>query len=552
MKARNTGRLRFGRNLFLLGAAPLALAFGHPVEAATCESLAGLAVPHTTITAAVSVPAGTYVAPDGSSNPDMPAFCRVAATISTEPTEQVRIEVWLPATTWNGRFEGLGSGGFGGSITYAALVPAVQNGFAAANTDTGHEGGTVGAIGQTLPWAQNPVSLRDWGHSSIHLMSESAKKILKAFYKRNADYAYYDGCSTGGAEAMEEAEFYPDDYDGIHAGSPGMDYSHLMMSFLWGALPSAKNPAAALPADKLALLHQAVLGACQAGDGSVAGDTFLNDPRKCSFDPASLQCKSGQDPSTCLSAAQTQAARTLYSPVTNPETGLLLYPGFVRGSEDNWSLIQGALVPFFAQPLLANTVFDNPNWDWTSFNFASDARLVDRKLSPTINATRPDLHRFEAHGGKLIMTQGWDDPLNAQTLPIEYFNSVLVGDPDLDRVQRFYRLFMAPGLGHCTGGPGPNSFDSVGALRAWVEHGRAPDRIVATKYVNDNPAEGIAMTRPLCPYPQRAAYKGAGSSNTADSFTCVTDEAAFQKDVRQEIHNIVETYRSGDLENLPN
>jgi feruloyl esterase len=536
----------------LLGALPLALGMAHKADAASCTSLAGLHVPNTTITAALSVPAGSYTAPDGSKYTNMPAFCRIAATVSTQPTEAVEIEVWLPVTTWNGKFEGLGSGGFGGSISYSALAPAVQSGFAAANTDTGHEGGASGAIGETLPWAQNPVSLRDWGHSSIHLMSDSAKAIIDAFYGRKPRYAYYDGCSTGGAEAMEEAVYYPDDFDGIHAGSPGMDYSHLMMSFLWGGLPSAKNPSAALPAVQLGLLHQAVLGACQAKDGSIAGDTFLNDPRKCGFDPAVLQCKANQDPSTCLSAPQVQAARTLYSPVTNPETGLVLYPGFARGSEDNWSLIQGALVPFYAQPLLANTVFDNPNWDWTSFNFSSDARLVDRKLSPSINATRPDLRQFEAHGGKLIMTQGWDDPLNAQTLPIEYYNSILATDPDLDRVQRFYRLFMAPGMGHCGGGPGPNVFDSVSALEAWVEHGQAPKEIVATKYVNDNPAAGVAMTRPLCPYPARAAYKGKGSTSDAANFTCVTDEEQFSKDVRQEIANIFETLISGDLENLPN
>ncbi|HEV2674656.1 MAG TPA: tannase/feruloyl esterase family alpha/beta hydrolase [Aliidongia sp.] len=545
-------RLRLAKKLCLLGAAPLALAFAHTAEAGTCESLAGLKVPNTTITAAISVPAGLYTAPDGSTYPNMPAFCRVAATVSTQPTEAVKIEVWLPATTWNRRFEGLGSGGFGGSITYSALAPAVQSGFAAANTDTGHEGGTVGAIGQSLPWAQNPVSLTDWGHSSIHLMSDSAKAILQAFYQRKADYAYYDGCSTGGAEAMEEAVYYPDDYDGIHAGSPGMDYSHLMMSFLWGALPSAKNPAAALGAPQLALLHQAVLGACQADDGSIAGDSFLNDPRKCHFDPAVLQCKQGQDPGTCLSVAQTQAARTLYSPVTNPQTGLVLYPGFARGSEDNWSLIQGALVPFFAQPLLANTVFDNPNWDWTSFNFASDARLVDRKLSPSITAISPDLSRFRAHGGKLIMTQGWDDPLNAQTLPIEYYNSVLATDPDVERVQRFYRLFMAPGMGHCGGGPGPNTFDTTAALQAWVEHDQAPAKLIATKYVNDLPADGVAMTRPLCPYPQRAAYRGKGSTSVAASYSCVEDRPQFAKDVKQEIENIIATYRSGDLNNLPN
>lgn len=529
----------------------------HTAAAASCASLAGTTVPNTTITTAQSIPAGTYTAADGTVLPNMPAFCRLAGFVSTVPGEHVGIEVWLPTSTWNGRFEGVGNGGFGGAFVYSAMGTPLQQGFAVANTDTGHTGGTVGAIGQVLPWAQNPVTLLDWGHTSIHLMTVSAEVLVKKFYGRASAFAYYDGCSTGGAEAMEEAEFYPDDYDGIHAGSPGMDYSHLMESFLWGALPSAKNPAAALPPSALTLLNNAVLAKCSR-DQAVASDGFLNDPRDCHFDPGVLECKGGQDPSTCLSGPQVTAVRHIYSAVTNPRTGLELYPGFARGSEGQWSLIQGELVPFFAQPLLANTVFDNPNWDWTTFNFDSDAALVDQKLSPFINATNPDLSPFASRGGKLIMTQGWADALNAQTLPIEYFDSVVIAQHSinstmaLDETQEFFRLFMAPGMSHCGGGPGPNVFDSVGPLQLWVEQGMAPREIVATKYVNDTPADGVLMTRPLCPYPMVGRYKGTGDPSDAANFVCVKDQDDFAADLFQENANIRQSLQIGDEANLPN
>jgi feruloyl esterase len=534
---------------------------------ASCESLAAASVaatiPDTQIATAQTLGAGSFTPPGGGSPVTLAApVCRVVGVVSTQPGEQVGIEVWLPLSGWNGRFEGLGSGGFGGSINYSALADAAGRGFAAANTDTGHTGGTVGAIGQALSWVQNPVTLRDWGHTSIHLMTLSARAILRAFYGQDAAYAYYDGCSTGGAEAMEEAEFYPDDYNGIHAGSPGMDYSHLMESFLWGALLPAENPAATLDAAALTLLNTAVLQAC-GGSGAVQAG-YLLDPRDCRFDPAQLQCQAGQASGTCLSAPQVAEAQRLYSPVTDPRTGLHLYPGFARGSESQWSQIQGALVPFFAQPLLANAVYNDPNWDWTTFDFDKDAALVDRVLSPVINATSPDLSRFQAHGGKLLMTQGWADPLNAQTLPIEYFNSVLAVQGSLARTLDSFRLFMAPGMGHCGGGPGPDTIggaappvaitperDSIAALQAWVEQDRAPDSLISTKYVNDTPP-AIARELRLCPYPEVARLAGGGDPTQAASYVCVGDNDDFAADFAQELRQIVTDLRIGDLANLPN
>jgi feruloyl esterase len=363
-------------------------------------------------------------------------------------------------------------------------------------------------------------------------MTVAAKAITRAYYGHAPARSYYSGCSTGGAEAMEEAEFFPEDYDGVHAGSPGMFYSHLMESFLWGALLPAKQPTARLTPSALATLNQAVLQHC--GGSDAASDGFLANPLTCHFDPARLQCKAGQDPAHCLSAAQVSQAQRLYSPVRDPRTGRSLYPGFARGSESQWALIQGALVPNYAQPLLANTVFDNPNWDWTTFDFAADADRVDAVLSPNIDAMSPDLSRFRAHGGKLIMTQGWADALNAQTLPIEYFEEVAKRAGGVRATQSFYRLVMAPGMSHCGGGPGPNTVggslpaihpdpdrDVISALEAWVEQGRAPASFISTKYVNDDPASGVKFERPVCVYPDVPRYKGHGDRRFASSFACV-------------------------------
>ncbi len=530
---------------------------------ASCASLASAAVPNTTITLAESIPAGSFTPPGTTTPiPDLPAFCRVVASVSTRPGEDVGTEVWLPASAWNGRFEGTGNGGFGGAIVYSALAEGIERGFATANTDTGHTGGGSGQIGQALPWAQNKVTLYDWGHTSIHLMTVSAKQIVHAFYGRNALYSYYDGCSTGGAEGMEEADFYPSDYDGIHAGSPGQDYSHLMMSFFWGGLLPARNASAQLPQSALNLLNSAALQAC--GGAQAVADGFLLDPRTCQYEPTKLLCQSGQNPATCLTQPQVEEAEMLYSPVTDPVTGLELYPGFARGGEETWSLIQGALVGAFAQPLIANAVFDNPNWDWTTFNFDSDAFLVDKKLSPLINATNPDLHGLSSHGGKLIVTQGWADALNAQTLPIEYFNSVVIDQQSLAATLNFYRLFMAPGMSHCGGGPGPNTIggstppteinaqrDVLAALEAWVERGVPPAKLISTKYVNDTAANGVERELPLCPYPQVINYVG-GDATQASSYECVRDTTGFVKDISQERKNILIDAETGDLANLPN
>ncbi|CAM2154460.1 feruloyl esterase [Pararobbsia alpina] len=512
-------------------------AIGGPTKiedpAQACAALAHTSIADTKIASAEILPANsTLKDPDGKPVVTSAAVCRVVATVSTKPDEHVGIEVWLPTDAWNGRLLGLGSGGFGGAILYSALAPATARGFVAVNTDTGHQGGAQGAIGQRLEWALNPAQLRDWGHSSVHLMTVAAKSITTRFYGHAASRAYYSGCSTGGAEAMEEVEYYPDDYDGVHAGSPGMDYSHLMESFLWSAKLPAQQPEAKLSPEALGVLSRAVLQSCEGADA--VRDGFLERPTQCHFDPSTVQCKAGDDPSSCLSEAQVHEAERLYSPVLDSRTGKELYPGFVRGSENQWALIQGALVPNYAQPLVANVVFNDPNWDWTTFDFGKDGDRLDAKLAPSSDAMQTDLSRFKAHGGKLIMTQGWSDSFNAQTLPIEYFDDVAKRQGGVGNTQRFFRLVMIPGMSHCGGGTGPTSVggntppvrftpdrDVVTALEAWVEHGKAPGTFISTKYVDDKPGSGVQFERPVCTYPAELEYAGHGDRKAASSYRCV-------------------------------
>ncbi|MDG3442779.1 tannase/feruloyl esterase family alpha/beta hydrolase [Nitrospirillum amazonense] len=484
-----------------------------------CASLAGRSLPEARILSAEPVAAGPYKAPDGTVTfPNLPAFCRVTAMAETD----VKVEVWLPETAWNGRFQGVGNGGFAGNFSYYAMGPALRAGYAVAGTDTGH-GPAEGKPGTRLDWMHDPTQLANWGHNSIHRMTVAAKAIVAARYGTPAAKAYFEGCSTGGAQAMTEAEYFPGDYDGIHAGAPGMNYTRLMMSFLWSSRATLLDPASTLPAEKLTLLHQAVLNACDAADG--VKDGLIENPQACRFDPAALQCKpDATDTSACLTAPQVTAVRALYAGPRNPRTGEAIYPGLVPGSEWGWDLQQGKLLEAYVIPLFQNMVYDNLSWRWQDFDFDRDVTLTDEKVGATITAVSPDLSAFKARGGKLIMSQGWADQLNAQTYPIQYYQAVAgTSDPAQARARLggYFRLFMVPGMGHCYGGPGPNRFDAVTALRAWVEQGKAPDRLVAAKHEKDlDPTSAVLRTRPLCPYPAVARWIGKGSSDEAANFTC--------------------------------
>ncbi len=510
-------------------AAALALA-ARPAAAASCSSLTGVSLPHATVTLAQSVPAGSFTAPNGQVFNNLPAFCRVAVVSAPSPDSHIGIEIWLPASTWNGRYEQSGNGGFAGAIPYSSLAGALAGGYAAAGTDDGHTGGTA----TFAPGHHQQVI--DFGFRALKETTDSAKSMIAAFYDgARPSRSYFVGCSDGGREALMEAQRFPEDFDGISAGAPANDWTHLFTGFIWNEQALFPDPATqVLPIAKLPAIQRAALAQCDKLDG--IEDGLLNDPRQCRFDPAVIQC-AGAETNDCLTAAQVAAVRKVYAGPRNPRTGKLIFPGYEAGAEaapGGWSAwITGSGTPilgapsiqaFFGNQFFAYIVHEDPGLDYRTMNFDSDVSFADNTTAGTINSTDPDLSRFRARGGRLIQWHGWDDPAIAPRSSIGYFESVVArsgrGEHALRETQEFYRLFLAPGVLHCGGGPGPNVFDTVSPLVQWVEHGVAPERIVATKYVGDNPAKGVAMTRPLCPFPQFAELKGHGSTTDAASFVC--------------------------------
>jgi feruloyl esterase len=502
--------------------------------AMTCESLASLQLSHTTITAAQSIPAGTYTAPNGEVFTNMPSFCRVAATLTPTSDSEIGIEVWMPSSTWNRRFEGVGNGGYAGSIPYSAIAPGVSLGYATVGTDTGH----IGSSSYDASFALgHPEKIIDFGYRSIHLMTVVGKEILSAFYGEDPKRSYFTGCSTGGRQALMEAQRFSADYDGIVAGDPVAYYTHHHVGGnLWVVWQMFNNPASTVFTPQDTLLGNTVDSACDALDG------VLNDPRRCHFDPAALLCEGSQMPPNCLTAEQVEAVRNLW---TGPDQMVQehgFYPPFERGGEaDGWPGTISPQPPPAAQtddharigiPFFEYFVFDNPNWDFQTFNWMSGPAYVDNKvvipgqtLASVLNAIDPDLGRFRARGGKLLQYHGFSDPEVPPMTSIEYFESVVnvpggSSQPTRDETQKFYRLFMVPGMNHCKGGPGANVFDMLTPLVHWVEQDLAPDRVLATHYANNDPNQGVAFTRPLCSYPQEAVYKGSGNINNAANFVC--------------------------------
>jgi feruloyl esterase len=546
----------------------LAALVATPAAASTCTQLATLVLPEATVTAAQDITTGTFAGETG-----LPAFCRVTATLTPTPQSSIGIEVWMPASGWNGRFEGVGGGGYQGLIRYDEMAPALQQGYAVVNTDegTGISGcsplycggdgnqGDVFAIAYgegaapTTGLLGQPERIKDFGYRAIHLMTVYGKVIVTAYYKREASHAYFSGCSTGGQNALMEAQRYPDDYDGIVAGAPANDRTSLHSVAIWGWQAAYAQPDSFVQPAQLTLVNTAVLAQCAGKDGGVATDPFLTDPRKCTAEPSALLCTGSNVPPACLNADQVTVIQKGYAGPSNPRTGAQIFPGYARGSETGVYTSLG----FVLNEALPEPAFDGlfywvfgPSFgsasgatNFHNFNFDSDLAKVNEELAGNLNATSTDLRRFREHGGKLIMFHGWADPLIPSQGTIDYFDAVSRndegwdrdGDRDHGRNRDYLRLFMAPGTWHCGSGPGPNVFGGafnqggpndpdhniLSALVRWVEQDSAPERIIATKYLNDVPADGIVMQRPLCAFPKTAQYKGSGDPNQADSFACV-------------------------------
>jgi feruloyl esterase len=508
-------------------AAAVALALGAGAASAakpmSCADLAKLALPDTTITLAQALPAGANPNPVGTVA--LP-ICRVVGV--TAPS--VNFEVWLPTQGWNGKYQLVGNGGTAGVISYSAMRPAIARGYAVASTDTGHV--SSGSFDST--WALGrPDLVADFGHRGTHVTAVNGKSITRSFYGEKPRYSYYVGCSKGGQQGLMEAQRYPDDFDGLIAGDPANNWTRFYAgSHLWYSISTLKDPESYIPAAKTALLGAATRAACDAIDGIVDG--VIDDPRKCKFDPSVLACQPGQDPNTCFTPKQVQAVRNIQTGVHSQALGgALVHPPLVPGAEDGpggWAAWTTGSAPFTglhwqaADGFFRYMVFENVAYDPMTFNYESDLLFALAKVGPVLDAVNPDLRPLNRHGAKLIVYHGFSDPDISPLNSINYFESVVDfmrhhGDDEQDareRVNDFYRLFMVPGMQHCSGGPGPNTFDMLTALENWVEKGEAPKSVIASHATNGV----VDRTRPLCVYPRVAVYSGTGSTDDAANFKC--------------------------------
>jgi feruloyl esterase len=405
------------RSLFLVA---LLVVATPPAGATTCENLAKLTLPDISVASATIISAGHFTPPGSSATLETSQFCRVVAVARPTADSQITFEVWIPPRErWNGDFLGVGNGGYTGVISYAALANAMRRGFAAASTDTGHTEGEDLLFG-----VGHPEKIVDWGYRSIHVMTESAKVVIRNFQGQFAKRSYFYGCSTGGAQALSEAQRFPGDYDGLVAGAPGNDRVHINVGFLWAfAATHDANDNLILPSSKLPLITKAAVQACDELDG--IRDGIISAPQSCRFNPEVLLCK-GAEREQCLTADQVEAVRKVYAGPRNPRTGEQIIAGYSPGSESPTGDVFGGWKSYITdrqEPARLSFwrywVFNNPDWDWHTFDYDQDVAYADAKMAAA-NANAPDLSVFKARGGKLLMYSGWADPIGPPMDAVDY------------------------------------------------------------------------------------------------------------------------------------
>ena len=463
-----------------------------------CEQLKELRLPDVTILEATETEEG---------------HCRVLGRISKE----INFELLLPRS-WNNRFLMGGGGGFVGSITNQFRY-SVDAGFATAGTDTGHEGPI-----QSASWALNNMERElNFGRLAVHRTATVSEAIIRVFYCSYPIYSYFLGASRGGGQAMVEAQFYPEDFDGIVAFAPAISWPEFGAKFVQNVqkiYPDSKNinrPVVTL--DNLRLLQKYVLQRCDALDG--VEDSIINDPQECRFDFSVLPvCPDNKANSGCFTTQQLEAIRTIYSPLISKKD--TIYPGFPLGGENEpqgWRLwITGSdtarkiqcLQYYFGTDIFKYFVFNDPDWDYTKYDFSSYVKDT-KYASSFLDATQTDYSEFKRRGGKLIFVHGWSDPALSAYATIDHYKALEKKDKDL---RSYARLFLLPGVLHFEGGAGPDNADWIKSITDWVEKDVAPERVVVSKIINNQ----IVMTRPVYPYPKKAKYDGTGNTNLESSF----------------------------------
>jgi len=519
--------------------------------AATCSSLSQLKLPDTTITGAESFAAGKFTPPVQAifrqQAPVPVAFCRVTGSIKPTADSNIKFEVWLPESGWTGRYESVGNGGFAGSIRYDSMVRPLIGGSAVASTDDGHSGPAVGP--NSASWALgHPQKIVDYGYRAVHLTAEDAKRITAAFYGSLPKHSYFVGCSKGGQEGLMEAQRYPEDFDGIVSGAAANQWTNLFSSFSWGAKINLANRGSYIAPQDLEKIGSAVAASCDAADG--VKDGVINDPLRCRVEPSTI----------ALTPEQLKTFQAIHD---GPKTssGERIYAGLPYGGETiQWNhTVTGPsfeLAPVEAEESMygngffANFVYQDANWTFRSFDIDKTPIDARNKVGQFLNADDVQFTKFKARHGKILAFHGWADSIVTPLGAIGYYNKVVaaqggaggsgtagggtVETRSLEETQKFFRLFLAPAVGHCAGGPGPNEFgqrggdgdaehDIVAALEQWVEKDIPPQRIIATKFEADDRAKSVVTTRPLCAFPAVAKYNGKGGTNDATSFVCAAD-----------------------------
>ncbi len=522
--------------------------------AANCEGLASLHLPDVISITAKSFPGGTFQPPDPAGfvptptqphasppMPGLPAFCEVSVVV--EP--QINIEIWLPLqAAWTNRFRAVGGGGYAGTISWGALAGAVLGGSVTASTDTGHSafapnnGLSGGGFGLKQPADTLNVRLiQDFAERAELELARKAKVVTRAFYGTGPRFSYWTGCSTGGRQGWIMAQRHPEEYDGLLTGAPAFNWDRFIPAELWGQVVMKEEVGAPISPAKLNAVTNAAVAACagHSGDGTLATDKFLADPRLCTYNPPQMSCTAQPSNPNCLTSQEASAVSKIWDGPRDSH-GRRLWFGLDRGATP---LALDGGFPFpIATDHLAYWVHQNPSFDWhtiTEASFANEFSSSEQKFEDVIGTDSTDLDGFIDRKAKNITYHGTADLLIFSRGTTNYFQR-LQKRYGAENVDKFARLFMAPGMSHCGGGPGANAFgnDAFGgppvssdpqhdifkALVDWVEFGSPPEKVIATKFVNDNPASGIAFTRPLCVFPKLAAYKGAGDPANSANWAC--------------------------------